>query len=66
MKLKIEIDCGNAAFEGNNCGSEVARILTKFANRIEGTEDYLMISTGDKMKLFDVNGNAVGLVTVTA
>lgn len=64
MKLRIELDTGNAAFEGNNCGNEVARILSKFASRIEGTEDYLMVSTANDMKLFDINGNAVGLVKV--
>jgi hypothetical protein len=57
MKIKIEINCDNAAFTDDFSG-EVSRILSMFseiqAPRIEvGNEDY-------SGKLFDSNGNVCG------
>lgn len=58
MKITITIQTGNAAFEDGNSGSEVARILRKYADRIEHDEP-------DRCNLLDVNGNTVGQVKVT-
>ncbi len=53
MKLKLEIEMDNAAFDdGNGGNSEAARILREAADRIESGND----NTG----LLDSNGNRVG------
>lgn len=63
MKAKIEIDCGNAAFDFFSGGPapEVARILKKLAARIEeegiDLPDY-------EIGLYDINGNKVGKLEV--
>lgn len=50
--LKIEIDTDNEAFE--SCvGSEVARILRRYAEKIADTTDLESV-------LKDINGNTVG------
>lgn len=60
-KMKLEIRCGNAAFAGDDCGAELARILRKLADRIEGqSADSLANDPG--VNLFDINGNKVGTV----
>lgn len=59
MKVRIEIDCDNAAFE--NAGMEVSRILTKLANLIYGDE----LDSGWTQALIDINGNVVGQCKVT-
>lgn len=60
MKLEIEIQMDNAAFEDNS-GSEAARILRKLADRIDGES----CTHGDVTPLIDLNGNRVGKATVT-
>lgn len=57
----LEIDTGNAAFAGRDGPAEVARILRRLADEVE-IESGLTIQDGTK--LFDVNGNTVGRVTV--
>ena len=59
MKLTIEIEMDNAAFEDGN-GTEAARILTRLAEKLadRGSVEY------DDWTLFDVNGNVVGLAKV--
>lgn len=48
MKFKLEINCDNAAFEGDNRYAEVERILCEIEiGRGPGT-------------IYDVNGNRVG------
>jgi len=49
--ININIKTGNAAFEGENFGYEVARILRKLADRFEGGE----MPRAER----DVNGNRV-------
>jgi hypothetical protein len=57
MKLNIEINCENAAFEPEP-GVECARILRKLADRLEKhVRDY---------RLADYNGNVVGFAEVIA
>jgi hypothetical protein len=53
-KIFIMIKTGNAAFDEDYPGREVARILRKLADRVEN-EEY-------PSKLMDSNGNAVGKV----
>jgi hypothetical protein len=56
MQITIKIKCDNAAFE-DCAGSEVARILRKYADSIEGMEP-------EDGPLHDVNGNRVGQVDI--
>lgn len=60
MKLKIEIDLDNAAFE-ESINHEINRILVDF---IERRMPPVLVS-GDSWNLFDVNGNKIGKVLVT-
>lgn len=62
MKVKIEINTDNAAFEGPWWGFELVRILDKLENR-------LLSCTGNPgpgwvVVLRDSNGNRVGTLTV--
>ena len=50
MKLKIEFDCDNAAFD--DLGTEVARILTVVADKAQAGYQYGVCA--------DINGNRVG------
>lgn len=61
MKLKLEIDMGNAAFDGCN-GDEAASILRALADRLEGTP---LHGGHDGANLRDFNGNKVGSWKVT-
>lgn len=56
MTLTITIQCDNAAFS-ENPGGEVARILRRYADDIDGMEP-------EETKLRDINGNTVGKVEV--
>lgn len=58
MKLKIEIETDNDAFEPNG-GSEAARILRDVADRIDGAD---VCDIGFSVR--DINGNRVGKVSV--
>jgi hypothetical protein len=59
MKVKIEIDCDNAAFDGNWTG-EVQRILRGITSgRLLSVEDF------GPANLRDSNGNTVGQMEVT-
>jgi hypothetical protein len=56
MKIKIEICCDNAAFEGDPA-TEVKRILDRLTLR-------LMVNGLEDSALADVNGNRVGFLEV--
>jgi hypothetical protein len=56
MKLKLEVQCDNAAF-GDAFEVELARILRVAADRIE--------RGADRGNLLDVNGNTVGAFKLT-
>lgn len=60
MQVKITIDCDNGAFDGEDCGPEVARVLRYFARRVEAGPVYLP----DDMTARDSNGNTVATFTV--
>jgi hypothetical protein len=52
MKFKIEFDCDNAVFNGDNLRHEAARILHACARMVE--QDYV------EGAVIDENGNRVG------
>ncbi len=66
MTLVIRIDCDSEAFNGADCGSEIARILRPLADRLEFESKNTIASRyGHKPKrLRDKNGNTVGKVVV--
>lgn len=55
--IKIKIDTGNAAFEGDNRRDEIARILRKIADNIE--------YGGEPSFINDVNGNMACTIDYT-
>jgi len=55
VKIKIVINCNNAAFEESNNNIEVARILKEVVSELEEYE-------ARDRKLFDLSGNPVGYV----
>ena len=63
MKLKIEIEMDNAAFDGANRNIEAARILRSLAQDM--ADDVALSCTGDHETLMDINGNRVGEAKVT-
>jgi hypothetical protein len=56
MKIHIEIETDNAAFEGGNAGREVSRILRELATKLEDWPGENEWAIG----LRDFNGNKVG------
>lgn len=60
MKVTIEINCDNAAFE-DDPSLEVARILKDVCKKIDGHPNF---SDGFSTALFDINGNEVGYLSV--
>jgi hypothetical protein len=62
MKPLIEISLDNSAFNGKDCGCELARILEIVAGRVdlEAKSDLIRGYHGDPKSLFDINGNRVG------
>jgi hypothetical protein len=63
MKIKIDINTANAAFDGDNAGAEAARILRDLADRLEGSGT---LARSDTKFLRDINGNTVGTYKTTA
>lgn len=61
MKLTIQINLGNAAFEGESGPEEVARILKHAAEYVRSTG----LCRGDEKRLLDVNGNHVGTLKLS-
>lgn len=61
--IRIEIKTDNAAFDGESCGPELARILRDLAGRIEEyrAEEF---QQGDGWRALDSNGNVVGRMEV--
>jgi hypothetical protein len=66
MKLLITIYCDNSAFNGNDCGRELARILQIVANRVnlDSESDLIRGYHDDPKSLFDINGNKVGSMEI--
>lgn len=67
MKIKIEIDLDNAAFEGLDDTSrnahEVARLLSSLASQLD---EVSLITTHSSGRLADLNGNKAGTWSVEA
>ena len=55
----IKIKCGNAAFEGENCGLELARLLEAAARMVDSVEQARRFNG----VLVDINGNKVGVIS---
>ena len=60
--ITIKIKTDNAAFEGDDLGREVGRILHRYADYVESLSGDV---AEDRMVqvLFEINGNAVGKAT---
>jgi hypothetical protein len=58
--FRLTIFTDNAAFEGDLCGEELARILFELATRVTPAGSL----TKDEWTLRDVNGNVVGRATL--
>lgn len=61
MTITITIQADNAAFDPWT--TEVARILREAAKRIQHNDPE---ERADRFKLFDLNGNSVGTVEISA
>ena len=61
MRLNLVLDTDNAAFDGDNLGPEVSRVLIKYANTIKTVSDP-DTSIDLETRLKDTNGNKVGYV----
>lgn len=59
MALSIRIKTDNAAFEGEYCGQELARILRNIADRLE---NWQADGFGIMANIYDSSGNAVGIL----
>lgn len=57
--IRIIITTDNAAFQDGNRYVEIGRILSEVARAFQDDQPYRF------RKLYDVNGNAVGTVTLT-
>lgn len=68
MKVKIEIECDNAAFDEDPQG-EFGYILDQAKEKIDAPELFHAIQAGDARpfsnSLRDTNGNTVGKIEVT-
>ena len=62
MTLHITIRLDNAAFEGYDCGNEIARILRELAHM--GDRELITPTVGLLSVLRDINGNQVGKAEV--
>lgn len=60
MKVRIEIEADNAAFEGLHGGDEVRRILKEGGKTLGA-----MLKDGHQVNLRDINGNKVGMIIVS-
>jgi len=62
-KLLIDINLGNAAFEGENAGAEIASILRGLSDMLENSPSNILSCPAASellAALYDVNGNCVG------
>jgi hypothetical protein len=66
MKFVITIEFDNSAFDGNDCGRELARILLIVTNWVdlESKGDLICGYHDDPKSLFDINGNRVGSMEI--
>jgi len=60
---KLQINMGNAAFDGDDAPHELCRIFQEIADKLG--EDSEIVTFGGKMTLRDINGNTVGFLKIT-
>jgi hypothetical protein len=60
----LPIGFDNSAFNGNNCGRELARILQMVTDRVdlESNSDLIRGFHGDPKSLLDINGNRLASI----
>lgn len=62
IKLKLEFDCDNAAFENNyQFYTEIARILKQASNNIVYFHAYENLNRQFDIPMIDINGNKIGV-----
>ena len=59
MRLNLVLDTDNAAFDEDQLGPEVSRILNKYANSIKDVCEFKN-EIALEQRLRDINGNDVG------
>ena len=66
MKLVLTIDCDNEAFDGADCGAELARILRPLPDLFEFESKSTIARRygANPKRLRDKNGNTVGKLAV--
>jgi hypothetical protein len=66
MKLVITFYCDSSAFDGDDCGRELARILPIVTARVDFKfkSDLARAYLDDRKSLFDSNGNTVGAMEI--
>ena len=62
--ITIEIDFGNAAFDGDELGIELSRILRAVSNRYYDMSRQEIQDDDQEYPLKDINGNTVGRVYI--
>jgi hypothetical protein len=60
MSFKLEINTGNAAFDDDAMGPEIARILSGVAERLAAGDLDGIYAWSSDSPLYDINGNRVG------
>jgi hypothetical protein len=66
MNLVLTINIDNSAFDGKDCGRELARTLQIVTDRVdlESKSDLIRGYLVDPKSLFDRNGNTVGAMEI--
>lgn len=60
MRLNLVLNTDNAAFDEDQLGPEVSRILIKYANSIKDVCEIQIYQQYERLR--DVNGNDVGYI----
>ena len=66
MEANLKLKLDNSAFEGEDLGPELARVLRNLAERIEEQNRYYLTGNGSRMSCRDVNGNHIGFLLIDA
>lgn len=57
MKIKIEFNCDNAAFQDGDTYGAIAEVIREIADKVENQQD----SSG----IYDANGHSIGKWAIT-
>lgn len=60
--LSLKLD--NAAFEGEDLGPELARVLRDLAERIGAQSRTYLAGNGNRIRARDINGNTLGFLNL--